>query len=73
MKLILAIRSGEYDSIHIKGMNNEDFIMEGTKTEDVKLEQATRLQKIFGMKMYDEVTLKYRNDKHIYVKNTRRL
>jgi hypothetical protein len=73
MKLILAIRSGEYDSIHIKGMNNEDFIIEGTKTEDVKLEQATRLQKIFGMKMYDEVTLKYRNDKHIYVKNTRRL
>jgi len=73
MKLIFAIRSGEYDSIHIKGMNNEDFIIEGTKTEDVKLEQAARLQKIFGMKMYDEVTLKYRNDKHIYVKNTRRL
>jgi len=55
MKLIFAIRSGEYDSIHIKGMNNEDFIIEGTKTEDVKLEQAARLQKIFGMNVKKEL------------------
>jgi hypothetical protein len=36
-------------------------------------EKAKEVRRILGLKEYEEIVIKYRNDKHVYVKNTRRI
>lgn len=36
-------------------------------------QKANEVKRILGLNEYDEVTVKYRNDKHLYFKNKTRL
>ena len=72
-KVLQAIKSKEFSSIQIKFHSDKDFTIEGTQDVDIRNEQAKQVQRIFGLKAYDELTLKFRNDKHIYLKNTKQL
>jgi hypothetical protein len=47
----------------------EDFIIEATIEEDVMNEKAKEIRRILGMNEYSEVNIKFRNDKHLYIKN----
>ena len=65
-KVLEAIRSKDFQSILIK-------INEGTIETDLIDNNAKQVRRILGLKEYEEITIKYRNDKHVYLKNTRRL
>jgi hypothetical protein len=49
------------------------MVIEGTIETDLKDDKAKQVRRILGLKEYEEITIKYRNDKHVYLKNTRRL
>ena len=72
-KVLDALRDKELQSIHVKRGENDTFIIEGDYQKDLMDEKAKELRRILGLKEYEVVTIKYRNDKHVYVKNTRRL
>ena len=51
----------------------EDYIIEATFEEDVMNEKAKEIRRILGMNEYSEVNIKLRNDKHLFVKNKRKI
>mgnify|MGYP000231375629 CR=1 FL=1 len=72
-KVLEAIRSKDFQSILIKINADETMVIEGTIETDLKDDKAKQVRRILGLKEYEEITIKYRNDKHVYLKNTRRL
>jgi hypothetical protein len=72
-KVLEAIRSKDFQSILIKINADETMVIEGTIETDLKDDKAKQVRRILGLKEYEEITVKYRNDKHLYLKNTRRL
>ncbi len=72
-KVIDALRKNDFTEIVIKKKKDGTLVIEGTEEKDVMDEKARVLRRILGLKEYDEITVKYRNDKHIYVKNIKRL
>ena len=42
-------------------------------SENITDEKAIHIRKILGLNEYDEINLKYRNSKNLYVKNKKRL
>jgi hypothetical protein len=72
-RVIEALRKNDFKEIVIKKRKDGTLVIEGTEEKDVMDEKAKELRRILGLKEYDEITVKYRNDKHIYVKNTKRL
>jgi hypothetical protein len=72
-KVLDAIRSKDFQSIRIKINADETLVIEGTIETDLKDDHAKQVRRILGLKEYEEITVKYRNDKHLYLKNTRRL
>jgi DNA-binding transcriptional MerR regulator len=73
VKVLEAIRNEDFTSIHVKRRENDEFIIECTQDADIVNEKAKELRRILGLKKYDEITIKFRNDKHLFVKNTRRI
>ena len=73
MNVLDALRKKDFQSIQVKRGKGEEFIIEGNFETDFIDEKAKELRRILGLKEYEMVTIKYRNDKHVYVKNTRRL
>jgi hypothetical protein len=47
----------------------DDLIIDATIEEDVLAHKAKEIRRILGMNDYTEVTVKLRNDQHLYVKN----
>jgi hypothetical protein len=72
-KVLEAIRSKDFNSIQIKINRDETLVIEGTIETDLKDDQAKHVRRILGLNDYEEITVKYRNDKHLFLKNTRRL
>jgi hypothetical protein len=72
-KVLDAIREKDFLELHIKLDNNNELIIDAIKDGNVTDVQATNIRKILGLNSYEEVTLKYRNDKNLYFKNKKRL
>jgi DNA-binding transcriptional MerR regulator len=72
-KVLEAIRSKDFQSIQIKINPDETLVIEGTTKSDLMDDKAKQVRRILGLKEYEEISIKYRNDKHLYLKNTRRL
>jgi hypothetical protein len=69
-RILEAIRNKNFQELHLKRKNNqEDFIIEATFEKDVMDEKAKEIRRILGMNAYSEVNVKFRNDKHLFVKN----
>jgi hypothetical protein len=73
MNVLDALRKKDFQSIEVKRGKGNEMIIEGNFETDFIDEKAKELRRILGLKDYDTVTIKYRNDKHLYVKNTKRL
>jgi hypothetical protein len=72
-KVLEAIRSKDFQSILIRINADETMVIEGTIETDLKDDKAKQVRRILGLKEYEEITIKYRNNKHLYLKNTQRL
>jgi hypothetical protein len=72
-KVLEAIKSKDFKSINIKLNPDQSIIIEGTEEIDLRDTKAKDVRRILGLKEYDEITVKYRNDKHVFIKNTRRI
>ena len=68
-----AVRKKDFLEINIKlDKTNEiniDVVKDGTITD----EQANKIRKILGLNQYEEVLVKYRNDKNLYFRNKKRI
>ncbi|MDC3352283.1 MerR family transcriptional regulator [Crocinitomicaceae bacterium] len=73
-KVIDAIRKKDFKQIIIKqDQAEESIIIELERDGDILDQKAKDVKRLLGLNEYSEVTIKYRNDKHIYFKNTTRL
>lgn len=73
-KILDALRNKDFQELHLKRKNKqEDYIIEATFEEDVMNEKAKEIRRILGMNEYTEVNIKFRNDKHLFVKNKRKI
>jgi DNA-binding transcriptional MerR regulator len=73
-KVLDAIRNNEYKEITItKDKDGESPIIEVIGIGNITEEKAKEIRRLLGLSQYDEITLKYRNDKSIYFKNKRRI
>ena len=73
-KVIEAIRQKDFKQIIIKQDSAKDtIIIELERDGDILDQKAKDVKRLLGLNEYTEVTIKYRNDKHIYFKNTTRL
>ncbi|OFY82742.1 MAG: hypothetical protein A3F72_19930 [Bacteroidetes bacterium RIFCSPLOWO2_12_FULL_35_15] len=73
-KVIEAIRKKDFKEIIIKQDSKEEsIIIEVEKDGAIMDQKAKEVKRILGLNEYSEVTIKYRNDKHLYFKNKTRL
>ncbi|MBK9283515.1 MAG: hypothetical protein IPM51_04265 [Sphingobacteriaceae bacterium] len=72
-KVLDALNKRNFKEISIKRNNNEDFIIEETTDGDIMEQKAKEIRRILGLNDYSEITIKYRNDKHLYFKNKTRI
>lgn len=73
-KVLKAIRNKKFSQIIIKRLNNsEELKIEATMDDDILQEKAKQIRKILGLDEYSEVHVKFRNDKHLFVKRTKKL
>ena len=72
-KVLEAIRKKDFLELHIKLDSKNELIIDAIKDGNVTDDQATKIRKILGLSSYEEVTLKYRNEKNLYFKNKKRL
>jgi hypothetical protein len=73
-KVLDALRNKDFVELIIKRKGqSEDFIIEATVEKDVMNEKAKEVRRILGMNEYQEVTVKLRNDKHLFIRNKMKL
>lgn len=73
-RVIDALRNDEYKEIIIKFEDDRKALkIEVIKDGELRDQKVRELMKILGLNEYSEVTLKLRNNKHIYFKNKTRL
>jgi hypothetical protein len=73
-KVLQAIRNKKFSQIVIKRLNNsEELKIEATMDDSILHEKAKQIRKILGLDEYSEVHVKFRNDKHLFVKRTKKL
>lgn len=73
-KVLDAIRNKDFSQIIVKRINNsEDIQIEATLEDNVLHEKAKQIRKILGLDEYSEVQIKYRNDKHLFIKSTKKI
>lgn len=68
-KLLDAIRSGDYKEIIIKRDKKDDLNFNVIQSGEITGEKAKEIRRILGAKDFKNITLKFRNDKHIYFEN----
>ncbi len=74
MKVINAIRERNFKEIVIKpDSNNKTITIDLEKDGDILDQRAKEVKRILGLNEYSEVTIKFRNEKHLYFKNKTRL
>jgi len=72
-KVLDAIRKNNFDEIHIKSISGKEVAIDVITSESITDDKAIHIRKILGLDDYDEINLKYRNSKNLYVKNKKRL
>jgi hypothetical protein len=73
-KVLEAMRTKDFRQILVKpSQGGDDLVIELTTDENLMGDQAKRLKTILGLDQYSEVTIKYRNDKNLFFRNTRKL
>ena len=73
MKVFEAIRKKDYSEIIIKLDKSNELVIDIVKDGDITDEKAAAIRKILGLNEYEEISIKYRNDKNLYFKNKKRL
>lgn len=71
-KVLDAIRKKDFIEIHIKQDKENEIIIDVIKDGSITDEKASQIRKILGLGNYEEITLKYRNDKNLYFRNKTR-
>lgn len=73
-KVLEAIRNQDFDEIIIsKDKINDEPIVEVIKIGNITDYKASEIRKLLGLNQYDEITIKYRNNKDLYFKNKKRI
>ncbi len=72
-KVLEAIRKKDFVEIHIKQNKEKEIIIDVLKDGNITDDKASQIRKILGLNDYEEITLKYRNDKNIYFRNKTRI
>ena len=72
-RVINAIREGNYSEIIIRKSGEQDMIIDVAKEFNLKDEKAKELRVLLGLNKYDEVQVKFRNEKDLFIKNKKRL
>ena len=69
-QLLEAVRNKECEEIKIAKHPSGDYTVNFSDSKDVSGEEAKKLRKTLGLKMYDRVEVIYRNESHLVIKNT---
>ena len=69
-QIIRLLRSGEYKECVIKNVDDEP-ILKIKNNGEILGEKVKEIRRLLGLKDYKNITLKFRNDKHIYYENER--
>ena len=73
-KVIEAMRKKDFKQIIIQRAGSDDaYNIDVVKDGDLMDEKAKEVKRILGLNEYSEVTIKYRNDKHLHFVNKTRL
>lgn len=73
-RVLDAFRKCDFKEITIKFEDDrKSLVIEVIKDGDIIEQKAKEIRRILGLNDYAEITLKYRNDKHIYFKNKSRI
>lgn len=73
MKVLEAIRKNDYAEIIIKLDKSNELVIDIVKDGNITDEKAAAIRKILGLNEYEEINIKYRNDKNLYFRNKKRL
>lgn len=73
MKVFEAIRKKDYSEIIIKLDKSNELVIDIVKDGNITDEKAAAIRKILGLNEYEEISIKYRNDKNLYFRNKKRL
>jgi hypothetical protein len=69
-QLLDAVRNKECEEIKIAKHPSGDYTVNFSDAKDISGEEAKKLRKTLGLKMYDRVEVIYRNESHLVIKNT---
>lgn len=72
-KVVMAIRERNYSELIIQTKGERDIVIDAINEVDVRDEKAKEIRMLLGLNQYDEIQLKFRNEKHLFVKNRKRL
>jgi DNA-binding transcriptional MerR regulator len=73
-KILEAIRKKDFKEIIIKTDKSTDsLLVEVIKDQEILDDTVKEIKRLLGLNEYSEVTVIFRNDKHLYVKNKKRL
>jgi len=73
MKVLDAMRNQNYIEIRITTGKGKNKVIEVIEEGNITEEQARYVRKTLGLNKYDEIEIKYRNDKNLYFKKTTQL
>ena len=72
-QLFDSIRNKECEEIQSVKHQSGDFTVKFSDNKEVSGEDAKRIRKTLGLKMYDRIEVIYRNDSHLVIKNTNKI
>ena len=71
-QLLEALRNKECEEIKIIKHQSGDYTVNFSDAKEITGEEAKKLRRTLGLKMYDRVEVIYRNDNHLIINNTRK-
>ncbi|MES2379439.1 MAG: hypothetical protein V4538_00250 [Bacteroidota bacterium] len=72
-RVLDALKKNDFKELHIKIDDKNDFIIEAIEEGNITDEQAAQVRKMLGLGNYQSINLKFRNEKNLYFKKTRRV
>ncbi|MES2654041.1 MAG: hypothetical protein V4620_00530 [Bacteroidota bacterium] len=72
-RVLDALRKNDFIELHIKVDDKNDFVIEAIEEGNITDEQAAQVRKLLGLGNYQSINLKFRNEKNLFFKKTRRV
>jgi hypothetical protein len=72
-QLIELIRDKQVKEIHIKKDDNEVLTYIATSRREIKDDQVAVIKRLLRMNEFDDVRVVFRNDKHLYIENKKKI